>query len=174
MLKRGFVVGVAAASLAVAATLGAVAPIKSVRGTKERTMNSSNLTDAELVTLPSAHGASETVERLKSLLAQKGIQVFAHIDHAAGAEKMGLSLRPTEMLIFGNPKAGTPLMQGRQTIGLDLPLRVLVWEDEAGKVWLTFRRVESLARQHHVTGRDETVKALDDGLAALARAATAP
>jgi uncharacterized protein (DUF302 family) len=138
-------------------------------------MNASDLADANLVTLPSAHGASETVEHLKSLLAQMGIQVFAHIDHAAGAEMVGLSLRPTQVLIFGNPKAGTPLMQGRQTTGLDLPLRVLVWEDEAGKVWLTFRRVRDLARQHHVTGRDEAVKALDDGLAALvARAATSP
>jgi uncharacterized protein (DUF302 family) len=137
-------------------------------------MNASDLADADLVTLPSAHGASETVEHLKSLLAQKGIQVFAHVEHAAGAETAGLSLRPTQVLIFGNPKAGTPLMQSRQTIGLDLPLRVLVWEDEAGKVWLTYRRVRELARQHHVTGQDEAVKALEDGLAALARAATSP
>jgi uncharacterized protein (DUF302 family) len=129
--------------------------------------------DTDLVTLPSAHGATETVGRLKALLAQKGSEVFAHIDHAAAAEKVGLPLRPTQVLIFGNPKAGTPLMQGRQTIGLDLPLRVLVWEDEAGKVWLTYRRVEETVRRHHVPGLGETVKALDDGLAALARAATA-
>jgi uncharacterized protein (DUF302 family) len=127
--------------------------------------------DSDLVTLPGAGAVPETVEGLKALLTRKGIELFAHIDHAAAARKAGLSLRPTQVLIFGNPKAGTPLMQGRQTIGLDLPLRVLVWEDEAGKVWLTYRRVESLARQHHVTGRDEAVKALDDGLAALARAA---
>jgi uncharacterized protein (DUF302 family) len=137
-------------------------------------MSSSDLADPDLVTLPSAHGAGETVERLKSLLVQKGIQVFADVDHAAGAQTVGLSLRPTRVLIFGNPKAGTPLMQSRQTIGLDLPLRALVWEDEAGKVWVTYRRVESLARQHHVTGHDEAAKALDDGLAALARAATNP
>ena len=137
-------------------------------------MNSSEPADAYLVTLPSARGATETVERLKALLTQKRIQVFAHIDHAAAAAKVGLTLRPTQVVIFGNPQAGTPLMQGRQTIGLDLPLRVLVWEDEAGKAWLTYRRVASLARQHHVTDRDDPVKALDDGLAALARAATAP
>jgi uncharacterized protein (DUF302 family) len=136
-------------------------------------MNPSDLADAELVTLPSAHGASETIVRLKSLLAHKGIAVFAHIDHAAAAQKVGLSLRPTQVLIFGNPQAGTPLMQSQQTIGLDLPLRVLVWEDAAGKVWLTYRRVESLARQHHVAGHDEAVKSLDAGLAGLARAATA-
>jgi uncharacterized protein (DUF302 family) len=137
-------------------------------------MNLGNSTDTDLVTLASAHDPTKTVERFKALLAQKGIELFAHVDHAAGAEKVGLSLRPTQVLIFGNPRAGTPLMQSQQTIGLDLPLRVLVWQDDAGKVWLTYRRVESLARQHHLTGRDETIMALDDGLAALARAATGP
>jgi uncharacterized protein (DUF302 family) len=130
--------------------------------------------DTDLATLPSAHGVTETVERLKALLAQKGIELFAHVDHAAGARQVGLPLRPTQVLIFGNPKAGTPLMQARQTIGLDLPLRALVWEDAEGKAWLTYRRVADLARQHRVTDRDEVVQALDDGLAALARAATAP
>jgi uncharacterized protein (DUF302 family) len=130
--------------------------------------------DTDLVTLPSAHGVTETVERLKTLLAQKGIEVFAHIDHAAGARAVGLPLRPTQVLIFGNPRAGTPLLQSRQTIGLDLPLRILVWENEEGKAGLTYRRVADLARQHRVTGRDEAVRTLDDGLAALARAAAAP
>jgi uncharacterized protein (DUF302 family) len=137
-------------------------------------MNQSNLADADLVTLASAHGAAETVERLKSLLSQKKIQLFADIDHAAGAREVGLPLRPTRLLIFGNPQAGTPLMQGKQTIGLDLPLRALVWEDEAGKVWLTYHRLEFLARRHDVLGRDEVVKALGAGLDALARASAAP
>jgi uncharacterized protein (DUF302 family) len=135
-------------------------------------VNQTSFTNAGLVTLPSAHGASETVERLKALLSQKGIHLFAHVDHAAEARKVGLRLRPTQVLIFGNPLAGTPLMQSRQTIGIDLPLRVLVWEGEAGKVWLTYRPLEFLAQLHHVTGRDEAVKALDAGLAALARGAT--
>ena len=131
-----------------------------------------SLADPDLVTLPSAHGVPEIVARLKALLAQKGIEVFAHIDHAAGAREVGLPLRPTQVLIFGNPKAGTPLMQSRQTVGLDLPLRVLAWEDEEGKAWLTYRRVAELARHHRVTDRDEAVQALDEGLAGLARAAT--
>jgi uncharacterized protein (DUF302 family) len=135
-------------------------------------MNPGDLAEPELVTLASAHGATQTVERLKLLLAQKNIQVFADIDHAAGAKSVGLPLRPTRLLIFGNPQAGTPLMQSQQTIGLDLPLRVLVWEDEAGKVWLTYRRPEFLAHRHQVSDRDEAVKALDAGLATLARAAT--
>lgn len=137
-------------------------------------MNASDLADADLLTPPSAHGATETVERPKSLLSQKTIQVFADIDHAAGAQKVGLSLRPTRLLIFGNPQAGTPLMQSQQTIGLDLPLRVLIWEDEAGKVWLTYHRPEFLAQRHHVPGHDEAVKALGAGIAALARAAASP
>jgi uncharacterized protein (DUF302 family) len=136
-------------------------------------MHPGDPSDTDLVTLPSAHGATETVGRLKALLAQKGIEVFAHIDHAEAARKVGLPLRPTQVLIFGNPKAGTPLMLARQTIGLDLPLRALVWEDGEGKVWLTYHRVQELARYHHVTGHDEAIQALDDGLAALARAATA-
>jgi uncharacterized protein (DUF302 family) len=136
-------------------------------------MNADDPVGADLVTLPSAHGVKETIERLKALLSEKGVEVFAQIDHAAGAQKVGLPLRPTQVLIFGNAKAGTPLMQGRQTIGLDLPLRTLVWEDEEGKVWLTYHRVQALARQHRVAGHDEAVKALDDGLAGLARTATA-
>ena len=134
-------------------------------------MNPGEASDADLVTLPSAHGADETVVRLKSLLSKKGIQVFADIDHAAGAQKVGLSLRPTRLLVFGNPQAGTPLMQSQQTIGLDLPLRILVWEDEAGKVWLAYHRPANLAQRHGIHGHDEAVKALDAGLAGLAHAA---
>src|SRR5215468_1614040 len=137
-------------------------------------MNQNSTTNDGLVTLPSAHSAAETVERMKALLARKGIQLFAHIDHAAEAKKVGLLLRPTQVLIFGNPQAGTPLMQSRQTIGLDLPLRVLIWEDEAGKVWLSYHSLDCLARLHRVADRAEAVKTLDAGLAALARAATSP
>jgi uncharacterized protein (DUF302 family) len=135
-------------------------------------MNPIDFDDADLVTLPSAHSTTETVDRLKALLSQKKIQVFADINHAAGAQEVGLSLRPTHLLIFGNPQAGTPLMQSRQTIGLDLPLRVLVWEDAAGKVWLTYHRPEFLAQRHHVLDQCEAVKSLAAGLAALARTAT--
>jgi uncharacterized protein (DUF302 family) len=169
LTRRDVVVGVLAAGLAVAVTLGTLAFMQSSRDNKEPNMNSA---DSDMVTLPSAHSATETVERFKAQLTQKGIELFADVDHAAGAKKVGLSLRPTQVLIFGNPKAGTPLMQSKQTIGLDLPLRVLVWEDEAGKVWLSYRRVDDLARQHHLTGQEEAVKPLDNGLAALARAAT--
>jgi uncharacterized protein (DUF302 family) len=141
---------------------------------QEQTTNPPDAADSDLVSLSSAHRVAETAERLKAVLTQKGIWLFAHIDHAAGAKKVGLALRPSQVLIFGNPKAGTPLMQARETVGLDLPLRVLIWEDGEGKVWLTYRRVAALARQHHVTDRDEAVQALDNGLGGLARAAVAP
>jgi uncharacterized protein (DUF302 family) len=137
-------------------------------------MNVSSITNDGLVTLPSPHSAAETAERMKALLAKKGIQLFAHIDHAAEAKKVGLLLRPTQVLIFGNPQAGTPLMQSRQTIGLDLPLRALIWEDEVGKVWLSYHPPSYLAQLHRVLDREEAVKSLDAGLAALARAATSP
>jgi uncharacterized protein (DUF302 family) len=135
-------------------------------------MNQVAAGNADLVTLPSAQTTAETVERFKTLLVKKGIHLFAHIDHAGEAKKVGMHLRPTQVMIFGNPTAGTPLMQSQQTIGLDLPLRVLVWEDEAGKVWLTYHAPSFLAQLHHVAGRDEAVKSLDTGLAALARVAT--
>jgi uncharacterized protein (DUF302 family) len=128
-------------------------------------------TSADLVTLPSAHGVTETAERMKALVAQHGIEVFAHIDHAAGAAKVGLPLRPAHVLIFGNPKAGTPLMQAQPTIALDLPLRALFWQDAEGKVWITYRRVEALARQYGITDRNDAVNPLDNGLAELAHAA---
>jgi uncharacterized protein (DUF302 family) len=131
-------------------------------------------TNSNPVTLSSAYSATETVERLKALLLKKGIRLFAQIDHAAEARKVGLGLRPTQVLIFGNPQAGTPLMQSQQIIGLDLPLRVLVWEDEAGKVRLSYHPPRFLAELHQVADREETVKSLDAGLAALAHAVTSP
>jgi uncharacterized protein (DUF302 family) len=133
-----------------------------------------NKSDDAVVTLLSAHAHGETVDRFKVLLTKKQIRLFAEIDHAAEAKQAGLTLRPTQLLIFGNPPAGTPLMQSKQIIGLDLPLRVLVWEDEHGKVWLTYTRPSALARRYQIADREEAVKALDSGLGALAREAAKP
>ena len=105
-------------------------------------------TEAGLITVASAHTVKDTFDRLETSLKAAGITVFARIDHAAGARSVGLELRPTEVLIFGNPKAGTPLMQAVQTIGLDLPLKVLAWQDAASKVWLTYADMAWLARRH--------------------------
>ena len=125
-----------------------------------------------LITLPSAQGVKETVDRLASEVIAKGMTVFARIDHAAGAKEVGMALRPTEVLIFGNAKGGTPLMQAKQTIGIDLPLKALVWEDAEGKVWLSYNDPGWIARRHGATGVTEVTSRLATALAGLARTAT--
>ncbi len=92
----------------------------------------------ELTTKPSKHAVKETVDRLTTALKEKGITPAARIDHAAAAKAAGLELKPTEVLLFGNPKLGTPLMQSNRHVAIDLPMRVLVWEDDAGKVWIGY------------------------------------
>jgi len=98
-----------------------------------------------LVAVKSPHSAVATLDKLESLVEQRGLTVFARIDHAAGAAKIGQTLRPTALLIFGNPQGGTPLMQCAQTAGIDLPLKMLVWEDAQGKVWLGYNDPAYLA-----------------------------
>jgi uncharacterized protein (DUF302 family) len=127
-----------------------------------------------LTTIPSNHGPKETMDRLEAEIKTRGMVVFARIDHAAGAAQAGLSLRPTEVLIFGNAKAGTPLMQAEQTIGIDLPLRALVWQDANGKVWLSYNEPSWLAQRHGLAAATKAaVDAMADGLGNLARKATA-
>jgi uncharacterized protein (DUF302 family) len=125
-----------------------------------------------LVSVPSLHNAAETVERLEAALKQRGIHLFARIPHAVGAQQAGLSLRPNTVLLFGNPQVGTPLMQSRQTIGIDLPLKALVWEDEAGQAWFSYNDPFYLAERHQVRDRAEAVATMTAALQALARAAT--
>lgn len=96
----------------------------------------------------SAHDVPATLQRLKAALNAKGITIFSVIDHAEGAAQAGLSLRPTVVVIFGNPKAGTPLMQASQTAGIDLPLKMLLWEDEAGKTHLAYNDPAWIAARH--------------------------
>jgi uncharacterized protein (DUF302 family) len=128
-----------------------------------------------LTTVASSLGVRETMDRLVAAVAAKGLTVFARIDHAAGAAAVGLPLRATELLVFGNAKGGTPLMQAAQTTGIDLPLKALVYEDAAGKVWLAYNDPAWLARRHGLGPAVEpTVKALTAALAALAAAATSP
>jgi uncharacterized protein (DUF302 family) len=113
------------------------------------------------------------MNKLEAEVKAKGMTVFARIDHAAGAEAVGQSLRPTEVLIFGNAKAGTPLMQSGQTIGIDLPLKVLVWQDAAGTTWLSYNDPSWLAKRHGLGHEaDATVNGMTAALATLAKAAT--
>jgi uncharacterized protein (DUF302 family) len=126
-----------------------------------------------LITIRSSHGPKETMTRLEAAVKAKGLTVFAHVDHAAGAAEVGLSLRPTDLLIFGNAKGGTPLMQAVQTVGIDLPLKALVWQDASGNTWLAYNDPAWLAKRHGLTQEaDASVSALAAALAALAKAAT--
>lgn len=124
-----------------------------------------------LVVKESAHSVSATLDRLTKVLESKGITIFTRIDHAAGAKKIGAALKPTELLIFGNPKLGTPLMQAERKIGLDLPLKALAWEDEAGKVWLAYTAPNTLKARHNVSGRDKVFKKMTGALDKLTGAA---
>ena len=101
-----------------------------------------------LVSIQSGNSVKVTIDRLEAMLKNKGITVFARIDHAAAAAAVGMPLRPTELLIFGDPRAGTPLMQADQTIGIDLPLKALVWQDDAGAAWLSYNTPALLVRRH--------------------------
>jgi uncharacterized protein (DUF302 family) len=103
---------------------------------------------AGLVTIRSEYGPEETMNRLEAELVTKGMRVFARVDHAAGADAVGLPLQPTELLIFGNARGGTPLMQAVRSIGVDLPIRVLVWQDATRDTWLTYNDPRWLARRH--------------------------
>src|SRR5215469_12092468 len=124
-----------------------------------------------LVTLRSNYGPKDTMNRLETDVKAKGLTVFARIDHAAGAAEVGLSLPPTELLIFGNAKGGTPLMQANQTIGIDLPLKALVWQDQSGKTWLSYNDPTWLATRHGLD-RERAVDAMASVIKALASAAT--
>jgi uncharacterized protein (DUF302 family) len=122
-----------------------------------------------LIAIKSPFAVKETMNRLEENAKQRGLNIFARIDHAAGAAKIGKALRPTEVLIFGNPQGGTPFMECAQTVGIDLPLKALVWEDAQGQVWLGYNDPESLARRHGVP-QCPAVMTLSKALSGLAEA----
>ena len=101
-----------------------------------------------IVDIPSNHTVEQSVERLKSILQARGVTLFAVVDHSGEAEKAGMKMRPTKLLIFGNPKAGTPLMLAAPSSAIDLPLKILVWEDQQGKVWVSYNSPEYLKERH--------------------------
>ena len=122
-----------------------------------------------LVTIESRFGPEETMDKLAAAVAAHGMAVLARIDHASAAVEAGLELRPTEVLVFGNPKAGTPLMQDVQTIGIDLPLKALVWQDARGATWLSYNEPHWLAVRHEdVKGHEATLGAMANALHAVA------
>jgi uncharacterized protein (DUF302 family) len=125
-----------------------------------------------LITLPSDFPVGETIDRLTELVTARGLHVFARVDHAEGAAKAGMTLRPTQLLIFGNPTGGTPLMQDRQTAGIDLPVKALAWEDADGRVWIGYNDAAWIAQRHGLgTESSNAVDTMAAGLAALTKAA---
>ena len=127
-----------------------------------------------LTTIPSHFGPKETMDRLEAEIRAQRMTLFARIDHAAGATEVGLTLRPTELIIFGNARGGTPLMQAAQTIGIDLPLKALVWEDAAGKTWISYNEPKWIAQRHDVTNAQPIVTKMADLLSAISTAVAGP
>ena len=124
-----------------------------------------------LTTIPSSLGPKETVDRLEAEIRARGLTIFARIDHAAGAAEVGLTLRPTELIIFGNARGGTPLMQPNQTVGIDLPLKALVWQDAAGKTLISYNEPSWMAQRHGVADAGPVVSNMTDLLSAIATTA---
>ena len=125
-----------------------------------------------MVTLKSSHSVSATADKLESLLKSKGMTVMNRISHSDGAAGVDLELRPTEVVIFGNPKVGTPLMQCAQSVAIDLPQKALIWEDESGQVWLGYNDPTYLKQRHDIEGCDAVLEKVSGALNNFARAAT--
>ena len=124
-----------------------------------------------IVSHPSTHAVKSSLDKLEAIARDNGMTIFIRIDHAAGAKSVGQTLRPTEVLIFGNPKGGTPLMQCAQGFGVDLPLRVLAWEDQAGKVWLGYRDFATLGHAYTEADCELAVKRISGKLDEMVKAA---
>ena len=126
-----------------------------------------------LVTLQSNHSVQDTADKLVSIIESKGMKVFARIDHQKNAQSVDLSLRPTQVVMFGNPKAGTPLMNCEQTVAIDLPQKILISEDADKKVWLSYNNPDYLKTRHNIKGCDTEIANISKALNAISTAATA-
>jgi uncharacterized protein (DUF302 family) len=124
-----------------------------------------------LTSIRSRFGPKETMDRLEAEIRAQGMTVFGRIDHAAGAAEVGLILPPTELIIFGNARGGTPLMQSEQTVGIDLPLKALVWEDTGGTTWLSYNEPGWIAQRHGVANVEQVVSKMAAALSAMSRKA---
>ena len=120
-----------------------------------------------LIKIKSMHSVTETLDRLENIVKKKGITVAVRWNHSAKAEKIGIPMRDTQLLIFGNPKLGSHLMTAEQTAAIDLPLKAIAWKDANGQVWLAYNDPAYIARRHHITDRDEVLKKMSNALAAM-------
>ena len=120
-----------------------------------------------LANIRSRFGPKETMDRLEAEIRARGMKVFARIDHATDAAEAGLALRPTELIIFGNARGGTPSMQSVQTVGIDLPLKALVWEDASGTTWLSYNEPSWIAQRHNIPNAEPTANKMTAALSAM-------
>jgi uncharacterized protein (DUF302 family) len=125
-----------------------------------------------LIVVKSSHSVAATADKLEAVLSENGMKIMNRINHADGAESVGMELRPTELVIFGNPKVGTPLMQCAQSVAVDLPQKALIWEDASGQVWLGYNDPEYLKTRHSIEGCDAVLKKVSGALAKFAKSAT--
>ena len=130
------------------------------------------LANDNLVNTKSTHTVQETINKFEKIVISKGMTVFTKIDHAKGATSVDMKLRPTQLLIFGNPKIGTLLMQSNQTIGLELPIRVLFWEDKDGASWVTYNKPMNVANGHAITDKEKVVNKMTKALGMFTKKAT--
>jgi uncharacterized protein (DUF302 family) len=121
-----------------------------------------------IIDIPAHHSVDEAVEKVRGILEVTGVTLFALVDHSGEAEKVGMKMRPTKLLIFGNPKAGTPVMVAAPSIAIDLPLKILVWEDGAGKVWISYNSADYLRSRHNVPAELMQNLAAAEGIATKA------
>ena len=127
-----------------------------------------------LINIQSAHDVKTTADRFENILKTKGMTIFTRIDHAEGAKKVGKTLPATELIIFGNPKVGTPLMQCQQSIAIDLPQKSLIWQDKNGQTWLSYNDINYLTKRHNLTGCNQVIKKIENVLNNLTKSATMP
>ena len=120
-----------------------------------------------LINVASNHSVGETADRLESILKEKGMTLFVRVKHSVGAQKVGVKLNPTELIVFGNPKVGAPLMQCQQSVAIDLPQKALVWQDDLGKVWIAYNDPKYLQGRHNVSGCEEILSKIEKALAGI-------
>ena len=130
--------------------------------------------DNGLVNVKSPYTVKKTMDRLETVLKEKGMTIFARINHSEGAKKVGIDLPATELIIFGNPKVGSPLMNCNRTVGIDLPQKTLIWKDEDGQVWLSYNAPKYLAKRHDLKECMEVIRKVEQALSNFSKAATMP
>ena len=125
-----------------------------------------------VINVASAFNVKETADRMESILNEKGMTIFKRIKHSEAAGKVGIELRETELIIFGNPKVGSPLMKCQQSVAIDLPQKALIWEDDKAKVWISYNDPRYLEKRHNISGCEEVITKIEKALAGITKAAT--